>query len=181
MVRRRLRLHPALHAQDVPRAPRRVPASAVVREHLFPFATGASWIVVGAVALLVARFEGLPPPEKSNLGAGVAWLIGVGLVAAGAAVFSWALVRGTWWSRLQRHGRAVDATVTGVRQVSWVRIGGRVPLDVELSFEDGHGRACACRVRTRPSWREADIEVGESVVVVHAPDRPQEAVLYWKR
>jgi hypothetical protein len=180
MTRRRLRLSPALHARDVPRAPRRVPASAVVREHLFPFATGASWMLVGAVALLVGRLEGLPPPERSNLGAGVAWLVGVSLVAAGALVFSWALVRSSWWSRLQRHGRAADATVTRVRPVSWVRIAGRPPLDVELSFEDSRGLARDCRVRTRPSWREADVEVGQLVVIVHAPDRPEEAALYWK-
>ncbi len=181
MQRSRFRQRPLLHAQDVPRAPRPVPPSAIVREHLFPLATGASWMIIGAVALAVGRLEGLPPPDRSNLGAGVAWLIGMSLVVAGAVVFSWGLVRSTWWSWLQRHGRAADATVTSVTRVSWLRIGGRSPLDLALSFEDARGQSRACRVRWRPGWREADTKIGESVVIIHSARRPEEAVLYWKR
>jgi hypothetical protein len=181
MERRRLRQREPLRARDVPRAPRPVPWPVVVREHLFPFATGWSWMLIGAIALTVGRMEGLPPPERSTFGAGVAWLVGMSLVVGGLVVLSWGLVRSSWWSRLQRHGRAADATVTRVRPLPWVRIGGRRPLDVELSFEDAQGQLRDCRVRTRASWREEDVRVGESLVVIHSPGRPEEAVLYWKR
>jgi hypothetical protein len=175
MVRRILR------AAAVPRAPRPVPATAIVREFLLPLATGSAWMAVGAVALAVARIEGLPPPERATFGSGLAWLVGMSLVAAGAIIFSWALVRSTWWSRLQRHGRAADATVTRVVAVAWLRVAGRPPLDVDLAFEDGRGTHRGCHVRLRPSWRQSDVEVGDTLVVIHAPDRPEQAALYWKR
>jgi hypothetical protein len=158
-----------------------VPPAAIVREHLVPLATGVSWMAVGGVALAVARNEGLPLPEHANLGAAVAWLLGVSLVTAGTIVFSWALVRSSWWSRLQRHGRAADATVTRVRPIAWLRIAGHPPLDLVLAFEDGRGRRCECRVRLRPAWRGEYVAAGDALVVIHSPDRPEQAALYWKR
>lgn len=181
MPGRRLRNRPAVRAKDVPRAPRPVPASAVLREYLVPLATGFSWMAIGVVALVVTLGEGLPPPERANLGAGVAWLVGLSLVSAGAVVFSWALVRSTWWSRLQRNGLAADATVAQVTPVSWLRIGGRSPLDVELEFADGEGRRHRCRLRMRRTWRDVEVAAGDPMVVIHPPHRPEQAVLYWKR
>jgi hypothetical protein len=180
MARGLLHPAPALHAAAVPRAPRPVPVRAVVREFLLPLATGLAWMAVGAIALAVARFEGLPPPERATFGVGLAWMVGLCLVAAGGIVFSWALVRSTWWSRLQRHGRAADAVVTRVAAVPWLRIAGRAPLDLELAFADAGGAPRELRVRLRPTWRRGAVAAGDALVVIHSPGRPEQAALYWK-
>ena len=164
----------------MPRAPRPVPARAVLVAFALPLATGLSWMAVGAAALAVARLEGLPPPERATFGVGLAWLVGLCLVAAGGIVFSWGLVRSTWWSRLQRHGRAADAVVTRVAAVPWLRVAGRAPLDLELAFEDAGGARRELRVRLHPTWRRGDVEPGDTLVVIHAPARPEQAALYWK-
>lgn len=158
-----------------------MPLSATVREHAPALATGLSWMAIGGLSLVVGRLEGLPPPERANLGAGVAWLVGLSLVAAGALLFSWALLRISWWSRLQRHGRAAEAVVARAEPVSWFHMGGSAPVDLELHYEDAAGRPRVCRVRLRQPRRRPSVRCGDILVVVHSAARPEQAVLYWKR
>lgn len=165
----------------MPRAPRPVPLTAALREHLLPLATGASWIIVGALSLIVARSEGMPPPEQATRGSGIAWLIGIGLLLAGAVLASWALVRGLWWSRLQRYGRAVDAVVVRARPVDWFRIAGRGPIALDLSYVDPAGTARACRLLASGTLRGNTIAEGDRVVLVHSLDHPERAAIYWDR
>ena len=109
MERREPRARATLRAADVPRAPRPVPPSVVLSEHILPLATGTSWLLIGTIALVVGRLEGLPPPEQSDLGAGLGVAGRPEPPRRRRHILSWALVRSTWWSRLQRHGRAADA------------------------------------------------------------------------
>ena len=173
MVRGLLHPAPTLRAAAVPRAPRPVPARAVLLEFVLPLATGLSWMAVGAVALAVARLEGLPPPERATFGSGLAWLVGLCLVAAGGIVFSWGLVRSTWWSRLQRHGRAADAVVTRVAAVPWLRVAGAGAPSISSwrsRTQPVRGASCACAC-IRPGAAATSSRENCCVVITRPPAR----------